>query len=75
MIETVIASLISALAALVPQIPGLIDRIRASTSLTDDGRALLDSMEGSIDRHAKYLEERSRPLPVPDPKPTRPDSG
>jgi len=63
-------SLVNALATLVPQIPGFVARISASADLSADGRALLDSMEGAIDRHVKHLDEKSKPLPVPDEKPT-----
>lgn len=65
-IVTVVVSLINALAALMPQIGGLIERIRASNDLSADGRALLDAIEGGIDKHVRYLDEKSKPLPVPD---------
>jgi ribosomal protein S19E (S16A) len=70
-VATVIVSLLNALAALLPQLPGLIDRIRESDGLTAEGKALLDRIDDRIAEHERKLAATD-PLPVPDPKLTRP---
>jgi hypothetical protein len=70
-IATVIVSLVNALAALLPQLPAFINSIRASSELSEDGRALLDAAEVTLLARKKRAEEiAANPLPIPDPKPT-----
>lgn len=76
----IIIAALNFLGSLLPQLPGLIDSIRASNDLSADGKALLDAMEARIEAHVARLPVSARPLPVPhegsptviDPDPTPP---
>lgn len=63
-VVTVIVVLLNALGKLLPEIPGLIDRIRESTELSADGKALLDRIDARIVEHERKLDAM-KPLPVP----------
>lgn len=64
---------INAAAQLLPQLVGLFDRIRASSELSVEGRALLDAQEAVLLERKRRAEKiAADPLPLPDPKPTAP---
>ena len=71
MIQTVVVSLLNALGALLPSLPGLIESIRGSSDLSPEGRAVLERLDERIAEHERKLAAMG-PLPVPDPKPTAP---
>lgn len=80
----IFVAVINAVAALGPSLAGFIQRVSLSSDLSADGKALLDSIEASIDRHVANLDKvKPLPLPhagsptvegelVPEPKPTAP---
>lgn len=61
---TVIVALLNALGALLPQVPGLIAEIRASSDLTDHGKAALALIDTRLVADEKAVDA-VQPLPAP----------